>query len=119
MSPLLGHPIQTVTRVADIKANYLDFDARRPNGKGFVVTVYQTFNVSELHNLTRTAVSHGSAWVGARDADLTSIYYRSPGGVGLWVGYYAPDGQVKSVASLTRLAARIAALPAVTSAAAR
>lgn len=119
LAPLLGSPVRSVTQVIDNKSNYLDLDARRTNGKGFVVTIYRNFQVGELANLTHAAAHRGVAWVGAEDADLTSIYYRSTSGVGVWVGYYAPDGRVKSVASLTKLAARLAALPAVAAEAAR
>lgn len=106
----------TVGSVADLvgtRSNYSDLDARRPDGSGYEVTIYKVFAASELADLVKAPAASGTAWIGATDRDLTSVYYRSADGVGLWVGSYSPLGRPDSVSQLVDLAARVAALPSV------
>ena len=99
-----GSSISSITTVQDGIRDYVEAVGTLSDGSAFNLTVYSTFLRSELDGagLQRIRMPIGTAWVGATDADLTSVYFLGSDGIGLYVGLQpAPSGTPVEVTTVT------------------
>jgi hypothetical protein len=100
-------------------ADYTRVAGRAPGHGAISVSVYRRFDVSELRaaGLEEVSDPSGTFWVGARDTDLTSVYFQPVAGPPIWVGEYAATttGPAPELASVRDLAVRLVRLPVVKS----
>lgn len=113
-----GYTIDSASVVTGSRTDYDDITATGPDGT-LGITIYRTFEVEELRGLEVLASERGRAWVGATDGDLSSIYYLSPDGVGLWVAHEGAQAEKRPPAFLLGVAADLATDPAISEAAGR
>jgi hypothetical protein len=98
-----GSSISSITTVQDRIRDYVNAVGTLSDGSAFNLTVYRRFLRSELDGagLRRIPMPIGTAWVGATDADLTSVYFLGSDGIGLYVGLQpAPSGTPVAVTTV-------------------
>lgn len=99
-------------------ANYLELVGSAPGLGSVTTTVYRHFDAAELRS-AGLAETHdpsvGTFWVGALDADLTSVYFQSIDGSAIWLGVQSSSvgGPAAPLQVMKKLAISIADLPAV------
>ncbi len=107
-----GSTVSAVFDVSDGRRDYFDATGTRADGSVFDLTIYRSFDESELDStdLVRTPVPRGRAWIGATDPDLTSVYLLGSDGLGLYVSLQPPAGRrafdVSTVSSAAQAFAR-------------
>lgn len=93
-----------------------DFEFVHDSGSSLKITIYTTFSVDEMTGLTTLATDtpRKTAWLGADDPDLRSVYLISDfvdGGI--WMASSTSDGgQLLEVQELVRAAEQLVQLPA-------
>lgn len=77
-------------------ADYVEVSGIRKDGSSFTISVYRRFDAAELEAAGLDSSKDrggGVTWVGATDPDLTSVYYLSADGVGVWLGLSPSRGE--------------------------
>ena len=79
--------VESGHEVVDDQVSYVSL-AGGLGADSYEATIYRRFEAAELEEFgaERLATPAGDAWVGTTDDDLTSVYFRSNAGVGVWVG---------------------------------
>jgi hypothetical protein len=94
---------------------YDEIELQSPDETLFTVTVYRDFDEREVANATSSlpADDGSSAWSGATDPDLTSIYYLGANGVGLRISNQTRGARPMPQPGLIELAVAISTIPSV------
>jgi hypothetical protein len=94
--------------------SYDEIDLHGADNARFTLMLYREFDRTEVEaNGTRLPAAQGTAWTGANDPDLTSIYFLGTNGVGMWIGSEKPGGSPLPQARLVDLAEAVAAIPSL------
>jgi hypothetical protein len=109
-----GASIRSESTVKGGRADYEELSAVDDLGAQWGVTVYRSFDPSELDHLESTRSATGTTWIGAEDPDLTSIYFlNSSTGVGVWIGHQNAGPNPVAPAALQVVAERLSTDPIV------
>lgn len=94
---------------------YDQIELTSPDETLFTVTVYRDFDEREVAGVTSSlpADDGSSAWDGATDPDLTSIYYLGANGVGLHIANQTRGARPMPQPDLIELAEAISRIPSV------
>jgi hypothetical protein len=115
-----GYQLDGVEPPVVAAANLVNVTATRTGGGTVSVGVYRRFDSQELRSagLTSRSTASGTVWVGARDSELTSIYYLSSSGVGLHIASVDRSAvRPLTIEQLGTIAQNLASSPEVISAA--
>jgi hypothetical protein len=113
-----GAKVMSEATVMGGRADYEDLTVVDPKGGQWGVTIYRSFDQTELAQLEVEKSAIGTTWFGADDPDLSSIYFlNSSTHVGVWIGYQRTGSNPVGRATLQAVAERLTIDPSVMGAA--